>query len=265
MPVSAVPRPPDQSKWRVAAAVTPGVRHRRQQTGCQDVLRVARIGERRLLVTLADGAGSAEQGGLGAELATGAALAWLASPRRLPLPDAPPEAMETAVREALAAARAALERAAERHKTPLRQFAATLLIGVVEPEILVAGQIGDGAVVGGAGDGVWRMLTRPASGEYLNETVFVTSDDALEQAQLVTHRGPLRELALFSDGLQMLALDLAKAAPHAPFFRPLFRWLAALRDPAENSDALAAFLRSPKVTERTDDDLSLCLARWTGR
>ncbi len=63
--------------------------------------------------------------------------------------------METAVRAALAAARAALERAAERHKTPLRRFAATLLTGVVEPEILVAGQIGDGA---------WRGFFAPRAG-----------------------------------------------------------------------------------------------------
>lgn len=250
--------------WRTVSAVLAGERHRRQQAGCQDALRTAVVGDRWLLATLADGAGSAPLGAVGAELATAAALRQLAVGLSQNRPEDRPPAPESLVRPALTAAREALEREAVSRRLPLRQFAATLLVAVATPDWILAGQIGDGAVVIGDGDGGWRALTRPAAGEYLNETVFLTSNGALERAQVALHPGALREVALFSDGLQMLALRLADGRPHTPFFRPLFGWLARAADSFVAGRELAAWLRSPKVAERTDDDLSLCLALWIG-
>lgn len=255
-------------------------------------------------MALGDGAGSATSGGLGADLATRAALRAMAAHcadkqaraglveertvtpaggSRPTNPQPQPEltgtcrpgaltgrgsgqlpAAEAAIRRAFGEARTALEREAAGRGGALRDLATTLLVCLATPEWIAAGQIGDGAVVLGEGDGAWRTLTKPASGEYLNETVFVTSDDALDRAQIATHKGPVRELAVFSDGLQMLALKLADTAPHAPFFRPLFNWLSKANDPFAAGRDLHVLLHSPRVTDRTDDDLSLCLARWDG-
>lgn len=256
--------PTNPPGWITATAVVAGIRHRRNQAACQDVLRTACIGPRRLLVALGDGAGSAARGGEGAELATGAALAHLAAPVHLPTSQLRIEPGEAAVRGALAAARAAVLRRAEEQQRSPRDFATTLLVCVAEPDLVLAGQIGDGAIVTGAGDSKWGALTRPTAGEYLNETFFVSSEDALDRAQVTHAKGPVQELAVFSDGLQMLALGFAEGTPHAPFFKPLFGWLAAAGDPHQAGRDLTAFLHSPRVTDRTDDDLSLCLARWSG-
>jgi hypothetical protein len=63
-----------------------------------------------------------------------------------------------------------------------------------------------------------------------------------------------------SDGLQRLALDLARGRPYPPFFRPMF---AALRDQDPDSllGPLVEFLSSPRVNARTDDDKTLTLSR----
>ncbi|RME91681.1 MAG: protein phosphatase 2C domain-containing protein [Verrucomicrobia bacterium] len=254
-----------QPAWVTIAATVAGRRHRRQQVAGQDVLRTAVIAERWLVVALADGAGSAPRGGLGADLATRAALGTMARH----CADRERRGSWTAAREALAealqAARRALEEEAAREGHPPGHLATTLLVVLAAPEGVAAAQIGDGAVVhGNAREEEWACLTRPMAGEYLNETVFLTSEGALDRAQIEHREQPVRELAVFSDGLQMLALDMTKAAPHPPFFRPMFAWLARAGDPVQAGRELQAFLSSPRVTERTDDDVSLCLARWTG-
>ena len=98
----------------------------------------------------------------------------------------------------------------------------------------------------------------PQVGEYANTTWFVTSADFEQMLQV---RGEaVDEVALFTDGLQMMALHFATRSVHRPFFEPLF---AALRGAAQPEDLvvpLRAFLDSPAVNERTDDDKTLVLA-----
>ncbi|HUS15575.1 MAG TPA: protein phosphatase 2C domain-containing protein, partial [Chloroflexia bacterium] len=141
---------------------------------------------------------------------------------------------------------------------PLRALATTLLLVVVTPARVAALQIGDGAVVIEDGLGQTSALTAPDYGEYLNETVFLTSPDYLERAQVAIAAPPaLRGVALFTDGIQMLALNLADGTPHGPFFAPLFSFAAG--GSATDAD-LAAFLQSDRVNARTDDDKTLLLA-----
>jgi hypothetical protein len=77
------------------------------------------------------------------------------------------------------------------------------------------------------------------------------------------HPAAPAEVAVFSDGIQRLALVYQAKEVHKPFFEPMF---ARLRKAAGNeefdllSGQLALFLGSPAVNERTDDDKSLILA-----
>jgi hypothetical protein len=71
-------------------------------------------------------------------------------------------------------------------------------------------------------------------------------------------------LALFSDGLQMLALKMPPGTPHPPFFAPLMRFVAQTRDRATAEEHLRGFLQSPRIAERADDDLTLVLAVRAG-
>jgi hypothetical protein len=58
----------------------------------------------------------------------------------------------------------------------------------------------------------------------------------------------------------MLALKIPPGIPHAPFFSPLFQFVTDMTDAVVANEQLGTFLRSPRVTERADDDLTLFLA-----
>ena len=93
-------------------------------------------------------------------------------------------------------------------------------------------------------------------------TVFATDPCAAEYLEHEIAKRTFDELALFTDGLQRLALHFASQTVHNPFFRPMF---APLRSApagylAATSTALGSFLGSPSVNDRTDDDKTLVLA-----
>ena len=58
----------------------------------------------------------------------------------------------------------------------------------------------------------------------------------------------------------MLALRMPQGVPHPAFFAPLLRLLAAAPEGNHANEQLSGFLRSPQVTQRVDDDLTLVLA-----
>jgi hypothetical protein len=126
------------------------------------------------------------------------------------------------------------------------------------PNATVVGQIGDGAIV--VDDGELRAATWPQQGEYANTTHFLVDDDALEQLVTV-EAGAARRIAVFSDGLQALALQYDTKTPYEPFFAPFFDYLeTSAKDDVEVEDELRAYLESGSVNARTDDDKSLVLA-----
>jgi hypothetical protein len=59
---------------------------------------------------------------------------------------------------------------------------------------------------------------------------------------------------------------MATNTAHPPFFTPIFTGLATATAAQEDQirAALAKFLGSPAVNERTDDDKTLALAHWVG-
>ncbi|MGC8989675.1 MAG: protein phosphatase 2C domain-containing protein, partial [Verrucomicrobiia bacterium] len=121
-------------------------------------------------------------------------------------------------------------------------------------------QIGDGAVVVGVERGTFDLLSGPPQTEHLNETIFLTADRALDHAQVKVRSGHVRFGALLCDGLQLLALKYPELAPHAGFFGPLFGFLEKAGPGEETAARLRQFLGSPRVTARSDDDLSIVLA-----
>jgi len=142
-----------------------------------------------------------------------------------------------------------------------RELACTLAAAVVAPEIAVFFQIGDGAIVIDDHGG-YRPVFWPQSGEYVNTTFFLTDDQAVDRVQFCALPAEVNEIALLSDGLQMLALHYESRTAFAPFFRPMFANLRA-QATGESPDltvALREFLDSMPVNSRTDDDKTLVLA-----
>lgn len=149
--------------------------------------------------------------------------------------------------------------AVQRERTP-RQFASTLAAILVSPDEMLTLQVGDSAVVG-RNDGEWEALCWPENGEYASSTYFVT-DDPEPRLKIDRHTRAYDAFALFSDGIGDLALQNLDRAAHSGFFDPMMRPVDAASDQgrlAELSTKLSAYLASPKVCERTDDDKTLIL------
>jgi hypothetical protein len=142
-----------------------------------------------------------------------------------------------------------------------RDYACTYLGVVSTRSEAVMVQVGDGGIVVDIGDGLTLPVV-PMSGEYANMTYFVTDEDALTRVQTKQLSAAVRRLAVFTDGIQRLAINMADNTPHAPFFSRFFEVLgnSTLQDEDKLHDALLAFLASGPVDERTDDDRTLVLA-----
>ena len=93
-------------------------------------------------------------------------------------------------------------------------------------------------------------------------TYFVT-DDPEPNLHFISIDGEFSEVAVFSDGIERLALDFLNKSAFDGFFDPMFAPLAKLAPGRDRrlSASLRQYLDSPRITERTDDDKSLVLAR----
>lgn len=248
--------------WRVVGASQVGTSHQKLGLPCQDAHHWLQVEGHTLVAAVADGAGSAPLAAVGAATAARIAVETLYS--RLAAAPTSDEGWQGLLVEAFQTARSAVAAQAQALGAEARDLATTLVLAVATPSLLAAAQVGDGAVVVATDDGAVIGLSEPSVGEYLNETVFLTAPDALTNLSVRVRHRPPRHLALFTDGLQMLALKMPDGTPHPPFFGPLFRFVEGTTDPEEAREQLAAFLAAPKVTGRTDDDLTLVLATLTG-
>ena len=251
--------------WRVAGAAVTGVSHQRLGLPCQDFqsYRVLPAGRgTALLVALADGAGSAEHAQQGAEQAVVAALDALEQCLRVER--TAPLDLDAMIRQAFEAARQALLALAEQDDLAVRSLATTLTCALAVDGFLGVGQVGDGSLVVKTGQGELLAVTQPQRGEYANETYFLSQEDALDHLQVQVLHQPIQALAVLSDGLLRLALQMSTNQPHRPFFQPLFDFVAASADPNLAAEQLAAFLGSERVSARTDDDKSIVLAVCLG-
>lgn len=232
---------------------------------CEDhcVVKVLSVGgEEVLLAVLADGAGSAQHGGRGAHLACHTLQAEIETrvlhPRRPALRETPaPLLSKHAINRAFCRVADALRTEATRMGVPPRELATTLLLAVLGPAGSAFGQVGDGVMVVRDKD-AYKHVFWPARGEYANTTDFATDQPLALHCSLA---GVIDEVALMSDGLQVLALDYAARAPHPPFFAGLFSEMHRAHTPHRDlAEPLQRFLGSAAVQQRTDDDVSLVLA-----
>lgn len=247
--------PEGLAPWRVVGATVAGTSHQKLGQPCQDAAGWALGPDRCLIIAVADGAGSAKLGGEGAQLAVSTAVNYLAGRKSLGSGDSSEKDLITALERA----RSALMSDAEKRDVAIRDLATTLILLQATPDSVTALQVGDGsAVIGDLHSGVVG-LTKPQVGEYINETSFITADDAMERVEIVTHQGSLSGGAVFSDGLQMLALKMPEGTPHAPFFDPLLRFVSSAADAGAADNELRSFLASPRVISQTTDDLTLVL------
>jgi len=250
--------------WQVAAGASVGTSHRLNDTPCQDAFRAESLdmpdGTVGLMVFVADGAGSAALSRIGARIAVDGAIVFTDVFSEENADRAAAAFDRTFVSALVVYIRDALAKLADTAGVALRDLACTLLGAIALKDRTVVFQIGDGAIVFDDGSGL-SLAIPPMSGEYINMTHFVVDEDVFDHLA-VRESGPVSRLAVFSDGLQRLALNLATGEPHVPFFEPFFKALENA-DPHQGAAfdaALIRFLDSESVNERTDDDKTLVLA-----
>ena len=246
-------------QWRVAAASVRGTSHEKVGQLCQDAHHWQKLPDSVLVTAVGDGAGSASLGKVGAIVATQTAVETICAEQSR-LYSTNDDGWEEILTSALHSAKSAVEAEAAVCGLAARELATTLIIVVATPQLIAAVQVGDGLAVAGDRSGNVVSLTSPQRGEYINETTFLVSPNALDTVQVNLWRGDSSHIAVFSDGLQMLAVNMNDGTPYVPFFSPLFKFMADVEDENEAKEQLAEFLRSPRITDRADDDLTLLLA-----
>jgi|ERR1700723_675637 len=246
--------------WTWAAASCRGTSHDKTGTRLQDAFACCSPSSGIPVVAMvSDGAGTAELGGQGASLVC-RSLTIRARQHFLNTLNLPSDEEITTwydeIRDLIGAI--ALRRSRE-----LRDFAATSVCVISTGTETVVAHVGDGcAVLRDDVLGAWIAPSWPHQGEFASTTYFVTDQDSL-QLRISRYPAPIGAIAVFSDGIERLALNFATRAPSQQFFdgiiSPVVASVARGRDRLL-SRMLKEFLGSEKVNARTDDDKSLVIA-----
>jgi serine/threonine protein phosphatase PrpC len=248
--------------WRFAAQSVRGAHHDAEGSPCQDASLVRVFGsddQCALMACACDGAGSAAHSDQGAQL-TCRSIVECAAEYYESAGSFDDLAAETALKWC-EAARQAIAEHAESAGRLIRDYACTLCLAVVSNARSVFIQIGDGAIVACRNDAC-GVVFWPQSGEYINTTNFLTSNDYREQLQTCEANGGFSDVAVLTDGIERLALRFDALMPHLPFFKPLFAALRGATDVEALTRDLGRFLESDSIKHKTDDDKTLILASW---
>lgn len=254
-------------QWRAIARSVVGTSHIKQQKPCQDyggykVLNNVIIG------AVADGAGSAKYAEIGAKLAVETALkhltgieAWLQKRKHFcqhiqPLSEEQAGKIFTKTTKKVIDA---LKMQAASAGYLFEDLACTLLVFVATPNWVAAMQIGDGFIAVRCQRSAHQLLFPPDKGEYVNETTFVTSANALQAMRVEVCIGKPEYIFASTDGLERLAIRMSDFTPFAPFFQPLEEYLQETSNPEQEDEYLTSFLNSDRLNARTDDDKTLLL------
>ena len=313
-----------KTEWVVLGASVAGTSHIQSNMPCQDAHLVLQmeVGDAGsiLIVAVADGASSAVFSQQGAVMAVDVAVSSIAeaiemlvrplSGSSAALPERGQQAddvdcqssswKDTAqkdaidwqqlVQNAFQVSHAAIAAHAQTQQHSISDYHTTLVLAVVTGEEVIAGMIGDGAVVAERNveieqvvgqdisinieetDSVQQTelvsLCQPQRGEYANSTYFLTQPNFTEHVTIDTHAGRYKAVAVLTDGLLPLAMNIAKNRPHRPFFEPLFKFVQSVaaddqgdeQEIVTGQEHLATFLDSARINQRTDDDKTLVVA-----
>jgi hypothetical protein len=222
-----------------------GRSHRDRRVPCQDAFAVHQVdGTGRLAAAVADGLGSRPLSHIGSEAAAQAAAQSLAQSRNWG---------PGAVHRAFRAARKAIRQRAKELGVSPDQLATTLQVAGLEQGRVLAGLVGDGAILYAAEDA--KILLAPEDSEYANHVVPITSPDWQDHLRVATAADASRVL-LFTDGLTRLLLTRASRRwePYRPFFDA---FLPTLRAPGFDAQVVPRFLESERIDGAWDDDKCL--------
>ncbi|MBE2290389.1 MAG: protein phosphatase 2C domain-containing protein [Chitinophagaceae bacterium] len=254
-------------RWNCIGRSVVGTSHMSSGRACDDVVHYKTIATIQpndtLIVCVCDGAGSAEYGAVAAETVANRMVALLSEQITGGTP-----LTEGLIHSAAVTVYHELVTIAHESETDITEYACTLLGAVLLPDFAAFFQIGDGAIVRQDTGGDYLPVWWPDNGEYLNTTNFLIDDPELTNLRIAISDSRQTQIAIFTDGLQMLALNNELRTGHTPFFAGLFPSVLAADTPDKEAvlnHKLAEYLQSEIINERTDDDKTLFLAAYCPR
>jgi len=248
--------------WKVIGQSVIGTSHIQTGKTCEDAssFRIIPLDndEEALVAFVSDGAGSAAFAARAAEEAVLKSIEFAAT-----LVESESKFENGSIRALAEQVYDHIESLAMDEQVPKNEFSCTLLGFVLLSKKSIFLQIGDGAIITGDDDGFFTPVWWPHNGEYQNTTTFLIDDPNLPNLKIKVTDAPVREIALFTDGLQMLALNNETESVHQPFFEALFPLLRKATTSEHTSilnSRLIDYLSGNSINARTDDDKTLLLA-----
>jgi len=253
------------SKWRAVAASAIGTSHSKSQAPCQDYSKIEILsdsdGRSVLVIVVSDGAGSAKKADVGSRLICENFEGFVAAhfSKGYKVADINSEVAKDWITQT----RNALDAWARQENENIKDYAGTLLAAVLGDSESVFIHLGDGAIVVADETIEWTWVTWPQRGEFANTTYFLTDESSSEKVEISIINRRIDEVAIFTDGIEPLVLHYSSKTVHSPFFDQMFPIVRQSEVDGYNGDlskSLVAYLGSPHVCERTDDDKTLVLA-----
>lgn len=236
--------------WLAAGAIARGRGHIKHNVVCQDkVFCTCRKGV--TIAALADGAGSATNSHVGAEITVNIIAHFLADNFQAFYDSC--DAGQVA-EEILSEIRNNLQQMAYQRKLELGSLASTLLVVAVSEEKYILLHLGDGMIGCFCQDGI-KAASLPVNGEFANSTVFTTSEHAASFLRM--YKGILKDIdgfVLMSDGA---AQGLYSKASHS--FAGALRSLAQMGRllPQSIMQKILSEELLPALIAKTTDDCSV--------
>jgi hypothetical protein len=257
--------------WKAVARSSIGTSHHEKQTSCQDYGKYCILNDV-IVGAVADGAGSAKYSEIGASLAVNRVLAyfsgierWLQKQNYLCQSHPQPLSEEKArgfFARSVTKVISELQKQATSSGHSVDDLACTLSVFIATPQWLAAMQIGDGFIAVRPQNLEHQLLFLPDKGEFINETTFVTSGNALDEMQVRVLPGHQEFICASTDGLEKVAIRISDWTPFSPFFKPLEEYLRETSNPEQEDEYLKSFLCSERLNARTDDDKTLLLCLY---
>lgn len=248
--------------WKVIGQSVIGTSHIQLNKTCEDALHYQVVtnsaGDEVLICFASDGAGSAKYAAKASETAVQQAVQFAAE-----LISNNQELSDQLLLQLAENLYDSILELADEAQEPKNEFSCTLLGCIILPNQAGFLQIGDGAIVRNDGSDYFTHIFWPHNGEYQNTTSFLIDNPNLPNLKTKIVDGPIDEISLFTDGLQMLTLNNETETVHQPFFANLFKWLRKAESDEHISilnGKLIDYLSGEVINNRTDDDKTLLLA-----
>jgi hypothetical protein len=245
-------------RWQCVGASVKGTMHALSKSPCQDYNCYESLPNGELIVAVADGAGSASQAKIGAELACKAAVEYL---KRALRNDGvkTDDAWRRTISATFDTALTRLFREAQTKQIALSEFATTLIVMVFTQDLIVGGMVGDGTGVVMDAEGNLSCIFVPQKGEYVNQAYFLTTPHALSNVEFQCIHSQIHAVALLTDGLIPLSCSTLNNLPYTGFFVPIFKFCGHVQDHTTARQELTNWLNSAPINQRTTDDKTLVL------